>query len=218
MTQKGFAPLLIILVLGVLAACTGGLFYLNSQKLKADQTIPPDSIRPTPLLSPSPQVDETSKWKTFSHTDSGITWQIQYPEDETVTLGMELYGRVNNSSVPSIDFISSNFKFNLLIVPSSSETAQGWLNTLIQEEKDNCTVDCSGFSGPTQPLTINGKDALTQNTGSGVPTFNLYIPLTKNNLIWASTNSIGTDSSDGSVPQVSKDMLIKIMSTLKIQS
>jgi len=68
MTQKGLAPILIVLIL---AALVGGfLVYQNQSK--------PASVPTTLVTQPSPTPDETANWKTYK---SACGFSLQYPTD-----------------------------------------------------------------------------------------------------------------------------------------
>lgn len=87
MTQKGFAPILIVFILAVVTSVGGFLVYQNS-KTKPSPIPPPQQTQstPTPLLSETSVKEgaETANWKTYTSTQ--WKFSFKYPLDATVSL------------------------------------------------------------------------------------------------------------------------------------
>ncbi len=79
MKQKGFAPILIILVIAIIAA---GAYFLGTKNISKLFT-----ILPSPLFSPSPTptADPTADWKIYNASkflqEIGINFSIRYPQN-----------------------------------------------------------------------------------------------------------------------------------------
>ena len=67
--QKGFAPILIILVIAVIAA---GAYFLGTKNILKLPTFPL-----SPSLSPSPTTDPTANWKILNNT--AYSYSLKYP-------------------------------------------------------------------------------------------------------------------------------------------
>lgn len=81
MRQKGFAPIIILLVIFAL----GLLGYLAFTKgyLSVNLPKPSASVVPTVIPGPSNTPDPTANWKTYTNTDVGFTFK--YPPDVVFT-------------------------------------------------------------------------------------------------------------------------------------
>lgn len=73
--QKGFAPILILIVLVVLAGVSGGAYYLVKSSNNRPELQPRVSGSPTAQLTQ----DKTPNWKTY--TNDKFRYSIQYPEN-----------------------------------------------------------------------------------------------------------------------------------------
>lgn len=68
--QKGFAPILIVFVVAVLAF--GGYYYFGVQKAKKSEP-----VQQAKTIQVAPEVDETTSWKTYTNTKFGFSFK--YP-------------------------------------------------------------------------------------------------------------------------------------------
>lgn len=95
MSQKGLAPILIVLILAVLIG--GYLVYQNQPK-------PTPSPQPTNQLSPAS--DETANWKTYTNSKYGFSFK--YPSDLVVSEpgSIRLTNEVPMSQVASDKYIN----------------------------------------------------------------------------------------------------------------
>ncbi len=76
MSQKGFAPILILIIIAVLIG--GYLIYQNSQNQSKTIPLPTPQLTSTPTATPeSTNSAETTNWKTYTNTDYGFSFQ--YP-------------------------------------------------------------------------------------------------------------------------------------------
>lgn len=87
-TQKGFAPLIIILGILVTVIIAGGIFYLGrvtTPKIQPQTSVVTSTPQPTsvPQATPSQSPDETSNWKTY--TNNALGFSIKYPANILVT-------------------------------------------------------------------------------------------------------------------------------------
>ncbi len=92
--QKGFAPILILVGILVIALVGGGAYYFGTKKAPAQQTSQPVTApepmtqqlptSPVPDASPVPTgIDETANWKTY--TNSIGKYEFKYPENIQLT-------------------------------------------------------------------------------------------------------------------------------------
>ena len=89
--QKGFTPILILLVVVIMVGLSGGLYYFsktNSPKPNATQVLAPSS-------SPT---DETANWKTYTSKENG--YSFKYPSAwriaEPINSPVEIYSWPSN--------------------------------------------------------------------------------------------------------------------------
>ncbi|MDO8639116.1 MAG: hypothetical protein Q7R43_06075 [Candidatus Daviesbacteria bacterium] len=76
--SKGFAPILILVGIVVVALAVGGyLLYQNQVK-------PVPIVAPQPIAQTSTSPDETANWKTYTNTKYG--YSIKYPNDWHIIL------------------------------------------------------------------------------------------------------------------------------------
>ncbi len=78
-SQKGFAPVLVILGLVVILGIAGGAYYLGTIKNKSQ----PQNPTVTSQTPSSPIPNETTNWKTYTNIKSGFSFK--YPSGFTLT-------------------------------------------------------------------------------------------------------------------------------------
>lgn len=75
--NRGFSAVLVILLVGIIAAVVGLAYYLGSNK-----SAPSKTVSPTPKISPTTTSGSTSNWKLFSgQTAYGDSFIIKYPPE-----------------------------------------------------------------------------------------------------------------------------------------
>lgn len=94
MNQKGFAPILIVVILALIASIAGGAYYLGTKKSEtfeqklsrqnpnAPVSFPvstPSNNKPLPSIPPI-NTNETANWKTYT----GEAYSINYPSNYKV--------------------------------------------------------------------------------------------------------------------------------------
>lgn len=72
MSQKGFAPILIIFVTVAIIGLIGGVFFLSKQS--SQSTLPPKNMPSSTTFSP----DQTADWKTYENNE--FKFSIKYPD------------------------------------------------------------------------------------------------------------------------------------------
>lgn len=82
--QKGFAPIIVIIGILVIAALTGGAYYLGTQKPPAPTPVINQRSKATPTT-----VDETADWKTYTNTLIGFA--LKYPPDAGEYKDLNIY-------------------------------------------------------------------------------------------------------------------------------
>lgn len=205
-----------LLILGaiVLMAVSGiGGYYLGANKQPSSSQPPtrPSQSLPTLTTTPTPTPDETANWKTYKNNE--FSFSFQYPPNLKLTESKQLSRSNYKDMVTSIGLaISSSSGFSLTLEPNpKSLTVDQWLLERIEEEKASCEIDCPGFSSPTQKLTIAKRNAIIQNLGSVVPSVNIYLPVGKNTVLWASAVNIRNQFPT----EENKNSLISILNTLQ---
>jgi len=80
--QKGFAPILIILVIAVMAA---GAYFLGTKNiLELPNSLPLPGLFP----SPTPTPDPTANWRTYTNTELNISFKLSSLEEPVVNGGL----------------------------------------------------------------------------------------------------------------------------------
>lgn len=78
--QKGFAPILLLITLVVLATVGGGVYYLSKSQISKSASQIVISPTPQPTSTPTSISDETANWKTYGSED----YSISYPSDWSI--------------------------------------------------------------------------------------------------------------------------------------
>ena len=80
MPQRGFAPILIVLLIGIALVVAGGAYYFGLDhgfEKSVSQT--PQITSPTPIVSESTSSADTANWKTY--TNNQYKYYIKYPSN-----------------------------------------------------------------------------------------------------------------------------------------
>lgn len=104
--QKGFIPILVIVVLVVSAV--GGYFLYQQQTKSPSSQLATNQV--TNQATSAGQIDETANWKTY--TDQSLGFQIMYPPDWKVKQGGDPRTTLKSVTVYSSDeqvFLDINF-------------------------------------------------------------------------------------------------------------
>jgi len=135
MNKKGFAPIILIVIVGLLA--TGGTWYYvdhqirtldnsltNSSVVTSTEKIPsstldPEKTQPTPTNRQSP-TSETSEWETYQNIE--YDYSIRYPAGWKV-VEQRITGPNQNLNMFSMDLYDSQH-------PTSSRQPSMWLSIL----------------------------------------------------------------------------------------
>ena len=73
MKQKGFAPIIIIVLVAIVAS---GVYFLGTKNILK---LPTSFSLPTISPSPTPTPDPTANWKTYTNYEYG--YSVKYPSD-----------------------------------------------------------------------------------------------------------------------------------------
>lgn len=82
--QKGFANIILVVVIVVLVGAVGYFAFVKKSEPVAQQTTPPPANTQTPTQqqpSPTPVVNETANWKIY--TSDTYNFEVKYPSDWT---------------------------------------------------------------------------------------------------------------------------------------
>lgn len=80
MKQKGWAPIVIVVLIAILAV--GGYLIYKLPRTSVTPPTPQTTPVPSPTLNPSPAptgIDETTTWKTYTNKKLGV--EFKYPSD-----------------------------------------------------------------------------------------------------------------------------------------
>lgn len=89
MTQKGLAPLLIVIIFAGVIALAGGAYYLGTKRSETFTTPSQQPQQTTADVSPAPtdadetvytESDRSANWKTYTNSQHG--YSLKYPEDK----------------------------------------------------------------------------------------------------------------------------------------
>lgn len=141
-SQKGFSPILIVLL--IVATLTGGYFLYTQQTKPLPQPIPQQTPTPSPapaLESESSPSAGTTNWRTYVNTKYGFS--LRYPEDKNFKV------QENNKGI-SIGTPNSGFGLFISIFDNPKKlTPRDWI-------KEN-------FNAMYEKTTINGKRVSIEN-------------------------------------------------------
>ncbi len=107
--QRGFAPIIILFVILVIAIIVGGAYYLG----KSSQVFP-QLPQATPIVnqtSPSPVVNQTANWQTY--TDKNLNFTFKYPP------GLIAQPYTNADGILSLTLSSNEEAYGLNAAPKS---------------------------------------------------------------------------------------------------
>lgn len=142
----------------------------------ASSSISPD-IYMTPAISTSAVhssgVDITG-WKIYTNTKYGFS--LKYPADLIVNEKNILSRTIEDEQIQSITISGKSFDFTIDIEPNQKMLSiNDWLEEQRADEEKNCQIDCFGFSGETEEITIANQKALLQFQSSVLASINIYI-------------------------------------------
>ena len=168
MRQKGFTPiiiLLVVLLLGVLGyfAFTKGYININLPK-------PSASNNPVTLPSSSPTPDPTANWKTYTNPEEGITFKypsdlylVYRKSDKSLGLDGHIFICENKTSVDENYFVLCGPGMRI----QTRDYSQGWGGGCGPEGIIE-TINIGGFETETC-WTSDGGDFNTENPYSNNP-------------------------------------------------
>lgn len=199
--QKGFAPILIILLIGIALAAIGGAYYfgtLKSTPLQPIASSTPTSASQTPQATPKSTsnpsqnpADETANWKTHNDTD----YNFQYPSDWNVK---------KNDYLNSTQITNKNQTITITI--SEGQYPYGYGGEVKLDTREiKIVVDNKEYS--VKENTVNNKEAYVD--------FKLNTP--KNHQILFGTGYPASCCGKTSLVDYkdSLDTILKILSTVK---
>lgn len=158
MREKGFAPIIILLVLvGVALLAYFGYFYKPSVQ-PPPQPAPQETTSPIPSTTSLETPDPTANWKTYTSS----TYSVKYPadfnsqEDEGSVLVISKWGPTQRSETEAYDGIFLRF------IPTEIGTnLDDYVNAKIEDLKQQGIVEV--LSAP-KDVVINGYKGLTYTT------------------------------------------------------
>ena len=118
--QKGFAPILIVLILAVAISVGGYLVYQQSRLKPTPTPTPQQTAQPTSTPDTNPVLNgtgETANWKTYTNTK--YKYAVEYPSDWEVT------------SVTA-DAFPENVRFTKIIKQGNKYVADATVNIIVE--------------------------------------------------------------------------------------
>lgn len=201
--QKGFAPILVVLIIAALAF--GGFYYFGTQRPKTS----PQIVKSTQVIS-TPATDETANWKTYTSTESKYTFK--YPQDWNFPSGIS-HGCGSTISSPSSE------KMSLTICELGDNTINSEADFLKKEQSVNL-----GTYALVSQMQIKVNNYTGIETESQGPTGKYAAPGVLNDQIDVTiyrpgftfnTLSISFSMEDQSQFDQGKEIFDKILSTFK---
>lgn len=86
--QKGFAPILLLVGILILATIAGGAYYFSTKNF-SKSTLQP-TIQTSQPQNPSPTTNPTAYWKTYTDAKNG--YEIKYPNDKLTSCSSTIQG------------------------------------------------------------------------------------------------------------------------------
>lgn len=204
--SRGFAAILVVLLVVALIGSVGYIVYRNTQSEKTAQVdkSEPLSLSPSPYATPTPSLSPTpnsfSGWKTFSSS----AYKVNYPADfdikelEGSVLVISKWGPTQKKDTEFYDGIS--LVFTPREIPNT--TPKDYAQVKIDEIKAAGIADI--ISGP-DPITINNYQGITY-TEQGLGIFKTIVLQSNNGVllmdITNSTNDPGNIGFSKTVDQI----------------
>ncbi len=176
-TLKPNKWLIISLVILALAALgVAGFFAYQNIQLKEKVTLrkgaPTSSLLPTEVSSPTPTVDPTANWLTF--TNENICYSFKYPQEITLKerkeeniIHLSLWGKTQKEETEFYDGISLSFSLPLAI---GNTSLKDYTDSKIDEAKQHGEI-----LKPREEITINNINGYTY-TSQGLGIFqNIFL-------------------------------------------
>jgi len=101
MNQKGFANIILVVVIVIFVGAVGYFAFVKKSGPVAQQPTPTQKVQtPTPTITPTPTptaTNPTANWKTYRV--SGYNgYEFNYPQNDTLVTGNELANKILNAS------------------------------------------------------------------------------------------------------------------------
>ncbi len=212
MKQKGFVvlPVIIITLVGII----GYLVYQNSQLRKGGvNTLPTVTNIATTLQNPSPTIDPTVNWKTY--TNPRYKFTFKYPRSLTVTnytdwmydaVRLEYYQETSSSTAsPNVSKTqtkintgspkSAEILLDMVEVTDTSSTAEKYSNEIYNTEKTDKLVSVA--YSPIKTTLISGRNAYYFEKTNSQVTKEIFVDLDMKTIL-----RINIYSSDALVDQI----------------
>ncbi len=157
MNQKGFANIILVVVIVVLLGTVGYFAFVKKSEPIAQQPTPTPAASqtktPTPPTSTPTPKDETANWKTI--TNASLGFSIKYPNGwkaETTSLSTTLTNLSDSEQIIMVELNSTNANPNQLSINEWLKTQQ-WPDPKPISEQFKSIANVGGVNAVEQSTT-----------------------------------------------------------------
>ena len=183
MKQKGFAPILILLIVLVLGGIVGGMVYFRGKTNQSSSVYrQPTSSQPQVSIVPTTsQSDQIVNWKTYSSQTFSFKYPMEYKlyENQIVSVDGEIVPQQGTIEIvsPLIKSLNTNFTFS---ITSDQNKISKSLSTLV----DYISTCSSTSSANGKPYVLGGIQAMIFEDTTCGPVGGTYIYAVNGNLFY----------------------------------
>lgn len=218
MKQKGFAPIILIIV-GVLII-VGGLFmagktgFLNKYFSVPVATTPTPVSTPNVLSSPGPSTD----WKTYTNSKHGFSFkypaEAKFSDANADTFQVSFMGPKQTASGRTQTELADGYAFAVVVIDGTKISLDEYLQKSLKDLENVCEP---GNIGKTIKTKVGGKDAYTY-TSNCLGTFTTYLTKNGNQIYRISELYEGFTDEDKAGYKVIADKILSTFSFSKIEA